>query len=110
MAILISGDFYCNAASELPLVAKSSLIQRYSQELYDEIRYHVVLGDGGFMRPGGEEREFINYWELSKRPFPVLCVMGNHDPALGRADLPESYIGIGEKVIVVRKENAFCGR
>jgi hypothetical protein len=33
--------------------------------------------------------------------------MGNHDPVLGRSDLPEIDIGIGEKVIVVNKENPF---
>ena len=107
MAILFSGDFHANADNELPLITKSNLIKRYSQELYDEIKYHVILGDGGFLWPGNEENDFINYWELSKRHFPVLCVMGNHDPVLGRADLPEADIGIGEKVIVVKNEKPF---
>jgi hypothetical protein len=107
MSILFSGDFHGNADNELPLITKSSLIKRYSQELYDEIKYHIILGDGAFLWPGGEEYEFINYWELSKRPFPVLCVMGNHDPVLGRTDLPEIDIGIGEKVIVVNREKPF---
>jgi hypothetical protein len=107
MSILISGDFHANADNELPLITKSNLIKRYSQELYDGIKYHIILGDGAFLWPGGEEYEFINYWELGKRPFPVLCVMGNHDPVLGRSDLPELDIGIGEKVIVVNREKPF---
>jgi len=107
MSILISGDFHGNAANELPLIAKSCLIKQYSRKLYDEINYHIILGDGGFMWRGNEEMDFINYWELSKRPFPVLCVIGNHDPVLGRPDLPELDIGIGEKVIVVHKEKPF---
>jgi hypothetical protein len=107
MSILLSGDFHANADNELPLITKASLIERYSQELYDEIKYHVILGDGSFLWPGGEEYEFINCWELSKRPFPILCVLGNHDPVLARPDLPEIDIGIGEKVIVVRMEKPF---
>jgi len=67
MAILFSGDFHGNADNELPLITKSNLIKRYSQELYDEIKYHIILGDGAFLWPGGEEYDFINYYELSKR-------------------------------------------
>jgi hypothetical protein len=107
MSILFSGDFHNNADNELSLITKSNLIKRYSQELYNEIKYHIILGDGGFLWPGGEMYEFLNFWELSKRPFPVLCVLGNHDPLLGRSDLPEIDIGIGEKVIVVNKEKPF---
>jgi len=107
MSILFSGDFHGNADNELPLITQSNLIERYSRELYDEINYHIILGDAGFLWPGNEESDFINYHELTKRPFPILCVMGNHDPVLGRSDLPEIDIGIGEKVIVVNKEKPF---
>jgi len=34
-------------------------------------------------------------------------VFGNHDPALGRPDLPEIDIGIGERVIAARKKDPF---
>ena len=107
MSILLSGDFHANADHELPLITQETLIKKYGQAQYDAIRYHIILGDGGFLWPGGEENEFINYRVLSQRPFPILCVMGNHDPVLGRSDLSEIDIGIGEKVIVVNKEKPF---
>jgi hypothetical protein len=107
MSILFSGDFHAAADYELPLITQETLIKKYGQTQYDTIKYHIILGDGGFLWPGGEENEFINYWALSKRPFPILCVMGNHDPVLGRSDLPEIDIGIDEKVIVVNKEKPF---
>jgi hypothetical protein len=107
MSILISGDFHANAEKELFFITQKTLIEKYGRDQYDTIKYHVILGDGAFLWPGGEENDRINYWALSQRPFPILCVMGNHDPVLGRSDLPEIDIGIGEKVIVVNKENPF---
>jgi hypothetical protein len=107
MSILISGDFHANASKELLIISQKALINKYQQDKYDGIKYHIILGDACFLWPGYEENEKINYWALSRRPFPVLCVMGNHDPVLGRTDLPEVDIGIGEKVIVVRKGNPF---
>ena len=107
MSILLSGDFHANADHELPLITGEALVEKYGPAEYDAIKYHIILGDGGFLWPGTEENEQINYRVLSQRPFPILCVMGNHDPVLGRPDLPEIDIGIGEKVIVVNKENPF---
>jgi len=107
MSILLSGDFHANANHELPLITQETLVKKYGQDQYDTIKYHIILGDGGFLWPGAEENERINYQTLSQRPFPILCVMGNHDPVLGRPDLPEIDLGIGEKVIMVNKENPF---
>ena len=107
MSILISGDFHANADNELFSINKETLINKYGQTQYDTIKYHIILGDGGFMWPGGEKKEAFNYCVLSERPFPILCVLGNHDPVLGRTDLPEIDIGICEKVIVVNKEKPF---
>jgi len=107
MSILISGDFHANADRELPLITQEALVKKYGQDQYDAINYHIILGDGGFLWPGNEVNELKNYFTLSERPFPILCVMGNHDPVLGRSDLPELDIGIGEKVIVVNKEKPF---
>jgi len=107
MSILLSGDFHANADKELFLITQKVLVEKYGQAQYDTIKYHIILGDGGFMWPGGEENEKIHYFALSQRPFPILCVMGNHDPVLGHTDLSEIDIGIGEKVIVVNKEKPF---
>jgi hypothetical protein len=107
MSILLSGDFHANADKELFLITQKALVDKYGQAQYDAIKYHIILGDGAFMWPGGGKYELFNYSVLSHRPFPVLCVMGNHDPVLGRTDLPEIDIGIGGKVIVVNKEKPF---
>ena len=105
MSILFSGDFHNGARGELAYLTKDCLIKKYGRESYDGIKYHVILGDGGFLWPGQQQREASNLKTLSERPFPVLCVCGNHEPVLGRADLPEIDIGIGEKVTVVSEAN-----
>ena len=102
MSILISGDFHANASNELFIITKKTLLEKYQQDKYKSINYHIILGDAGFLWPGNEKHEAINFWALAQRPFPVLCVMGNHDPVLGRSDLPEVDIGIGEKVIMIK--------
>ena len=107
MPILLSGDFHANAESELKSIRKNTLMSQYSPEIYSEINYHIILGDGGFLWPGNKAGDRANYRELALRPFPVLCVIGNHEPMLGRPDLPEVDIGIGEKVILVNKDRPF---
>jgi hypothetical protein len=104
MAILFSGDFHANAQRELSIITKNALLATYGEEVFREIRYHIILGDGGFLWPGNERGDAYNYKTLAKRPFPVLCVIGNHEPVLGRRDLEEADIGIGEKVILVNRE------
>jgi hypothetical protein len=106
VAVLLSGDFHANAMRELAKITKRTLTGVYGHELFNEIRYHVILGDGGFLWPGNEKGDAYNYTVLAVRPFPLLCVMGNHEPVLGRRDLPEVDIGIGETVILVH-ENPF---
>jgi hypothetical protein len=43
-----------------------------------------------------------NFEALAHRPFPILCVMGNHDPILGIKDRQETDIGIGETVYQIQ--------
>jgi hypothetical protein len=107
VSILLSGDFHANAVRELERITKGALVTEYGQELFNEIQYHLILGDGGFLWPGNEKGDAYNYKVLAYRPFPVLCVIGNHEPMLGRADLPELDIGIGEKVLLVREKKPF---
>jgi 3-oxoacid CoA-transferase subunit A len=98
MSILFSGDFHANSQRELSSITKKSLIKKYRQDKYNNIRYHIILGDGGFMWPGNQKTDRFNYKVLACRPFPVLCVIGNHEPILGMNDIPETDIGIGETV------------
>jgi len=46
----------------------------------------------------GQYNRGIDYNTLALRPFPILCLIGNHDPILGMTDITETDIGIGETV------------
>jgi len=104
LSILFSGDFHANAVNELSSITKKSLMQKYRREIYSTIKYHVILGDGGFMWPGNQKADLFNYKVLSCRPFPILCVIGNHEPMLGMKGLKEADIGIGETVFQIQNE------
>ena len=107
MSILLSGDLHCNTDKEIFSIIKTELISKYGEEKYDEIKYHIILGDAGFLLFNNLIKEMYLYSTLKERPFPVLCVLGNHDPVLGIKNLPEVDIGIGNKVILVKNENPF---
>lgn len=98
MSILFSGDFHANSLGELSVITKDALLKKYRQDKYNDIQYHIILGDGGFMWPGNKKTDLYNYSVLAHRPFPVLCVIGNHEPILGMSNVPEADIGIGETV------------
>jgi len=98
MSILLSGDFHANAEGELGAITKKSLIKKYGREKYYGIQCHIILGDAGFMWPNNHKTDLFHYKTLACRPFPVLCVVGNHEPILGMNDVPEADIGIGETV------------
>jgi hypothetical protein len=104
MSILISGDFHACARGELDLIYKEILVRKYGQERYDGIKYHVILGDGGFMWQHNKERDKRNYEILAQRPFPILCVAGNHEPIYGMKKMPEADIGIGETVYKINSK------
>jgi len=103
MAILFSGDFHAGMAGELSCITKKSLRKKYGLEKYNLIKYHVILGDGGFLWPDNQKNDEYTYTAFARRPFPVLCVIGNHEPILGMKDMPETDIGIGETVYVVNQ-------
>jgi hypothetical protein len=98
MSILFSGDFHAGVCGELHGITKKSIKQQYGTKLFNDIRYHIILGDGGFMWLGDHKTDDFNYKVLAYRPFPVLCVIGNHEPILGMNNIPEIDIGIGETV------------
>ena len=104
MAILFSGDFHGDVANELSSITESTLIKKHGQELYGSIKYHIILGDGGFMWKGKNKTDMLNFKALARRPFPVLCVLGEHEPFYGMKDVPEVDIGIGETVYQINTE------
>jgi hypothetical protein len=101
MSILISGDFHANARDELHTITRRSLVSRFGQDKFGAIEYHVILGDAGFLWPHNHKTDTFNYEALARRPFPILSVLGNHEPIYGRTDIPEVDIGIGETVYQV---------
>ncbi|MDR3019579.1 MAG: metallophosphoesterase [Treponema sp.] len=101
MSILLSGDFHANSKKELDIITKEALIENYQQEKFDSIKYHIILGDAGFMWHGNYKEDVLNFKELALRPFPILSVIGNHEPVLGMKDVPEVDIGIGEPVLQI---------
>ena len=104
MSILFSGDFHAGEDNELRYITKTTLVKKYRKEKFNKINYHIILGDGGFLWPGNHKTDLYNYKTLAYRPFPVLCVVGNHEPILGMRDLPEVDIGIGETVYQIQAE------
>jgi len=103
MAILFSGDFHANSVNELSAITKKNLINKYGQETYNDIRYQIILGDGGFMWPDNQKADRFNYKSLACRPFPVLCVIGNHEPILGMIEnMRETDIDLGESVYQIQ--------
>ena len=103
MAILLSGDFHGNAVDELAILTKEYLQSKYTGEQYQSIAVHIILGDGGFHWPGNEQNDAYTYRVFERRPFPVLSVIGNHEPMLGMT-LPEADIGAGEPVYLVNQK------
>ena len=80
MSILLSGDFHANVNNELSGITKKALIKKYRQDKYNEIKYHIILGDAGFLWPDNHKTDLFNYKTQAFRQFPVLCVTGNHEP------------------------------
>ena len=109
MAILFSSDFHENKNDEFFDISEKRLRENY-QHIYNDIKYHIILGDGGFPVPK-DTTAWSGYKSLSHRPFPILCVFGNHEPILGMKEKElrklEEDIGIGEKVYKIKKEFPF---
>jgi len=111
MAILFSGDFHTGMSGEMYAINKKTLLRKYRREKYNSINYHIILGDGSFMWPGFQKNDEKMYMELACRPFPILSVIGNHEPILGMDNVPETDIGIGETVYQIRyKRKITCRR
>jgi len=107
MSILLSGDFHNGVSGELKTITKNNLLSSYDENLFNSINYHIILGDAGFLWPNQEELDKHNFEILSERKFPILAIIGNHDPVYGIKDMQEEDIGIGDKVLIVHEKNPF---
>ena len=45
MSILVSGDFHNDAVGELMFLTRDYLMEQYSRKVFNEIKYHIILGD-----------------------------------------------------------------
>jgi hypothetical protein len=104
MSVLLSGDFNANKKNEIGSIKKETLIEKYGQEKFNNIKCHIIFGDGQFMWPNNKKKDQQNYEVLSCRPFPILCLIGNNEPILGMKDLTEIDIGIGENVYQIQEK------
>jgi hypothetical protein len=107
MAILFSADFHGNKdkASSIE-VSKKKLCSKYTKELFKEIKYHIILGDGYFPI---DEKDWFCYKSLANRPFPILCVIGNHEKFSDINDLQkfEEDAELGETVFKIKKNKPY---
>ena len=101
MSILISGSLL-SEENQLRLVTKKTLLKGYGSELFKSIKYHIIVGETDFMVPHEADMVKCNLDALSYRPFPVLCVMGNHTKNYDTSDMKEIDMGIGDTVYQIK--------
>jgi hypothetical protein len=97
MSILLSGDFHANAMNEIDAISAGTLRDQFKDE-YPGIKYHIIAGDCGFLWPGNEKQDRFNLSLLNRRPWPILCLFGNHDNYEAISACEKVDIGIGQKV------------
>lgn len=67
MAILFSGDFHLNQFNRIGDITKNTLQKKY-KEFYSKIKYHIMLGDTGFLQPGRKNADHKYFELLAMRP------------------------------------------
>jgi len=102
MSILISGSLLSEDNRVLRLVTKKTLENGYGSKIFESIKYHLIVGETDFMVPHEANIAKCNLEALSYRPFPVLCVMGNHSKNYDISNMKEKDIGIGETVYQIK--------
>lgn len=110
--ILLSGDFHGNAMRE-----KETLNSKNLKKFYDErniesedVKYHIILGDTGFLWPGCEKQDVNNLEFFNSKKFITLGVMGNHDNYDAILNLPEVDIGFGNPVLKLSEKFYYLKR
>jgi hypothetical protein len=109
MSILVSGDFHANSMNELHSISARVLKKQFSSE-YPGIKYHIIAGDCGFLWPGSAKRDRFNLSVLNRRPWPTLCLFGNHDNYEAIQACPKVDIGIGHEVYIALENVYFLPR
>ena len=65
MSILLSGDFHANAVHELSVITKKSLLRKYGQDKFNDIRCHIIIDLPKYSKSGypceyGSAQTFTN--------------------------------------------------
>lgn len=100
---MLSGDLHGNALGELSAINSKKVKAKCKTP--EQIKYHIILGDCGFLF-GGSHKEvdksdkYLQSWFNSK-DYITLCVFGNHENYDKLLSLPKVDIGIGETVYKV---------
>lgn len=100
---MLSGDLHGNALGELSAINSKKVKTKCKTP--EQIKYHIILGDCGFLF-GGSHKEvdksdkYLQSWFNSK-DYITLCVFGNHENYDKLLSLPKVDIGIGETVYKV---------
>jgi len=102
MSILVSGSLLSEENKEIRLVTKKALVNGYGSEKFESISFHLIAGETDFMVPYYANIVKSNFDILSHRPFPILCVMGNHKKKYDMSEKREIDIGIGETVYQIQ--------
>jgi hypothetical protein len=108
--ILISGDLHLNSQGEASLITKANLIKTYGEELYANIKYNLVLGDGGWKWSKASDRtdkHLLTFLGEKHRGFKTLCLFGNHENYNRILKCPLVDIGIGNLVYQVWDEDIY---
>jgi len=105
MSILVSGSLLSEENKEIRLVTKKALVNGYGAEIFESINFHLIAGETDFLTPYYANTVKSNFDILSRRPFPVLCVMGNHRYAYDISEKREIDIGIGETVYQIQDKS-----
>ncbi|MDR1470551.1 MAG: metallophosphoesterase [Spirochaetaceae bacterium] len=104
MSVLISGDFHANAVNELHSITAKTLRKQFGGE-YSGITHHIIAGDCGFLWPGCARQDRFHLSVLNcrsaHRPWPVLCLFGNHENYDAITACEKVDIGIGREVYKV---------
>ena len=101
--IMFSGDLHGNCMNELTAL-NSKNVKSLCQHP-ENIKYHIILGDCGFLF-GGSRKEvdktdkYLQSW-FNEKNYITLCVFGNHENYDKLLSLPMVDIGIGNLVYKV---------
>ena len=101
--IMLSGDLHGNAMNELTAI-NSRHVANKCKDLFS-IRYHIILGDCGFLFRGTHKEvdkndKYLQDW-FAEKNYITFCVFGNHENYEKILSLPKVDIGIGEMVYKV---------